>query len=65
MLLFLPKQLKENHIYIFSPTFYNQIKWRNSRSSDREGNKKYLTKEYAKTKLLVFDDMQDNKKINI
>ena len=54
--------VKKDDTYIFCPTFCDQVTWRDSRFSDRERNKKYLTKEYKKNKLLVFDDMQDNKK---
>ena len=55
--------VKHEDIYIFCPTFDNQDQWRSSGFNTR--NFSYLNEEYAKGKLLVFDDMQlDTKEIN-
>ena len=49
--------VKYEDIYIFCPTFDEQDQWRSS-------NFKYLNEDYAKGKLLVFDDMQLDTKGN-
>ena len=48
--------VKHKDIYIFCPTFNEQDQWRSSGFIAR--NFSYLNEEYAKEKLLVFDDMQ-------
>ena len=54
--------MKYEDIYIFCPTFDNQDQWRSSGFNAK--NFSYLNEEYAKTKLLVFDDMQLDTKGN-
>ena len=54
--------VKHEEIYIFCPTLNEQDQWRSS--SFMERNFKYLNEEYAKENLLVFDDMQLDKKGN-
>ena len=54
--------VKYEDIYIFCPTFDEQDQWRSSGVNAR--NFKYLNEDYAKGKLLVFDDMQLDKKRN-
>ena len=46
----------------FCPKFNEQDQWRSSGFLER--NFKYLNEEYAKRKLLVFDDMQLDTKWN-
>ena len=46
----------------FCPTFNEQDQWRSSGFMER--NFEYLNEEYAKRKLLVFDDMQLDTKWN-
>ena len=48
--------VKHEYIHIFCPTFDNQDQWRSSGFIAR--NFSYINEEYAKGKLLVFDDMQ-------
>ena len=54
--------VKYEDIYIFCRTFDKQDQWRSSGFNAR--NFKYLNEEYAKGKLLVFDDMQLDTKGN-
>ena len=44
------------NIFIFSHTVNEQDQWRSSSFMERNFN--YLNEEYAKGKVLVFDDMQ-------
>ena len=46
--------VKYEDVYIFCPTFNDQNQWISSSFIER--NYSYLNKEYAKSKLLVFDD---------
>ena len=48
--------VKHENIFIFSSTFNEQDQWRSSSFTERNFN--YLNEEYAKGKVLVFDDMQ-------
>ena len=48
--------VKHENIFIFSSTFNEQDQWRSSSFMERNFN--YLNEEYAKRKVLVFDDMQ-------
>ena len=48
--------VKHENIFIFSSTFNEQDQWRSSSFMERNFN--YLNEEYAKGKVLVFDDMQ-------
>ena len=47
--------VKHGKIYTFCPTLDNQDRWRSSGFTAR--NFSFLNEEYAKEKLLVFDDM--------
>ena len=56
--------VKHEDIYTFCPTLDNQHQWRSSGFTAR--NFSFLNEEYAKGKLLVFDDMQiDTKRIKL
>ena len=54
--------VKHEYNYIFCPTFNEQDQWRSCGFIAR--NFKYLNQEYAKRKLLVFDNMQLETKEN-
>ena len=56
--------VKHEDIYTFCPTLDNQDHWRSSGFTAR--NFSFLNEEYAKGKLLVFDDMKiDTKRIKL
>ena len=54
--------VKHENIYIFCPTFNEQVQWRLSGFIAR--NFSYLNEEYAKGKFIVFDDTQLDTKGN-